>query len=141
MSYSSSSRYPRQKSSARTSGSSSSSSTSGAPPGNLETRRFLDSIARTTSPPYESPYSPAPTNQHLTVPGLRQAATTSTYRDPTRAVSMSAYSSSSDQGSVYSSPGPQDYQVVTASMTSNPRNLSKVSPRVKSHIFAPHNKH
>ncbi|KAI4123766.1 MAG: hypothetical protein LQ338_005115 [Usnochroma carphineum] len=38
---------------------------------------------------------------------------------------MSAYSSSSDQGSVYSSPGPQDYQVVTASMTSNPRNLSK----------------
>ncbi|KAI4092413.1 MAG: hypothetical protein LQ344_003478 [Seirophora lacunosa] len=38
---------------------------------------------------------------------------------------MSAYSSASDQGSIYSSPGPQDYQVVTASMTSNPQNLSK----------------
>ncbi|KAI4145439.1 MAG: hypothetical protein L6R39_003804 [Caloplaca ligustica] len=38
---------------------------------------------------------------------------------------MSAYSSSSDQGSVYSSPGPQDYKVVTASMSSNPQNLSK----------------
>ncbi|KAL8826607.1 MAG: hypothetical protein Q9170_007335, partial [Blastenia crenularia] len=38
---------------------------------------------------------------------------------------MSAYSSASDQDSIYSSPGPQDYQVVTASMTSNPRSLSK----------------
>ncbi|KAL8935991.1 MAG: hypothetical protein Q9211_004411, partial [Gyalolechia sp. 1 TL-2023] len=38
---------------------------------------------------------------------------------------MSAYSSASDQDSIYSSPGPQDYQVVTSSMTANPRNLSK----------------
>ncbi|KAL8701389.1 MAG: hypothetical protein Q9201_004927 [Fulgogasparrea decipioides] len=37
---------------------------------------------------------------------------------------MSVYSSASDQDPVYSSPGPQDYQVVTASMMSDPRNLN-----------------
>ncbi|KAL8948726.1 MAG: hypothetical protein Q9222_005108 [Ikaeria aurantiellina] len=37
---------------------------------------------------------------------------------------MSIYSSASDQDSIYSSPGPQNYQVVTASMMSNAQNLN-----------------
>lgn len=80
------------------------------------------------SPPYISPYPPVnqasqrlPAQQSLSL----SRTDPSTYLDPSTA-SMSAYSSASDQESVYSSPGPQDYQVVTASMTANPRNLSSV---------------
>lgn len=41
---------------------------------------------------------------------------------------MSAYSSSSQDDAVYSSPGPQQYSLVTPGMMRDPRNLSQVSP-------------
>lgn len=131
MDYPSSPRHPRQQVPARTASSSSSSNSSRPQQGNLPTRQFIERLAGTTSPPYESPYSPVnQTNQYLTVPPFQQSATSSrpsTSRAPT-AAPMSAYSSASDQSSTYSSPGPQDYQVVTASMMSNPRNLNAVCP-------------
>lgn len=130
MSHPSSSRYPRQRSSGRTSESSSTSNSSSVHRGSLQTRRFLETIASEASHPYESPYSPIPqSNQYLTVPVLQQSPITpgaSVSRAPT-ATPMSAYSSASDQSSIYSSPGPQDYQVVTSNMITNPKNLSKVS--------------
>ena len=83
------------------------------------------------SPPYISPYPPtSQVAQSLPVPSSTSQPSAvpnrSTYLDPSSA-SMSAYSSASDQESVYSSPGPQDYQVVTAGMMANPRSLSSVS--------------
>jgi len=41
---------------------------------------------------------------------------------------MPAYSSSSQNDPAYSSPGPQQYTLVTPGMLRDPRNLSQVSP-------------
>ena len=44
------------------------------------------------------------------------------------AVPMSSYSSSSQEDSIYSSPGAQQYQVVTPGMLNDPRPITQVSP-------------
>lgn len=128
MSYPSFPRTQRQGASARDRSSSSSNSSS-RPQNSQSTRRAIEALARDPSPPYVSPYAPlTQSNQHLTVPDPWQTSTTfqlSSSRE-SRAAPMSVFSSSSDHGSSYSSPGPQDYQVVTASMMSDPRNLSAV---------------
>lgn len=127
MSYPSFPRTQRQRVSARD-GSSSSSDSSRLQQDTRSTRRFIDALTRDTSPPYVSPYGPrTQSGQHLTVPTPWQASSTSqpSSSQESRAAPMSVFSSASDHGS-YSSPGPQDYQVVTASMMSDPRNLSAV---------------
>lgn len=130
MSYHSSSRNPRQRASART-GSSSSSNSSRAPQENISARNYIESLVRTRSPPYQSPYAPVdPSNQYLAVPNLRYptAATSSASsasQAPT-AASMSTYSSASDRDSNYSSPGRQDYQVGAGSTMSNANPMNTV---------------
>ena len=91
--------------------------------------------------PYISPYSPVPTRAQqgasttIFSPQPTQPARSSTnpllsgnfpteYRAQT--ASMSTYSSSS-QDSIYSSPAPQQYAVVTQGMMSNPASISEVS--------------
>lgn len=94
----------------------------------------------TQETPYISPYSPIPTQAQATAttifspqptqparsglnPLLSDAFPTE-YQPPTAA--MSTYSSSS-QDSIYSSPGPRQYAVVTPGMMSNPQSISAVS--------------
>ena len=102
-------------------------------PASLRDRERLEST-------YISPYAPVTTRapqqaSSIYSPQPTQPARSSTnpllsgnfpteYRTPT--ASMSTYSSSS-QDSIYSSPGPQQYAVVTQGMMSNPTSISEVS--------------
>ncbi|KAL8679843.1 MAG: hypothetical protein Q9186_003909 [Xanthomendoza sp. 1 TL-2023] len=131
MSHPSPSRYPRERSATR-GGSSSSSSSSQAYQSSRPPRNYLESITRTASPPYQSPYAPVdPSSQYLTVPDLHYptgvtSRASSTSR-PQTAAAMSTYSSASDRDSIYSSPGPQDYNVGGISTMSNPTALNTTS--------------
>ena len=94
--------------------------------------------------PYISPYAPVATRAQpeastIFSPQPTQPARSSTnpllsgnfpteYRAQT--ASMSTYSSSS-QDSIYSSPGPQQYAVVTQGMMSNPASISEVSHQTR----------
>ena len=92
--------------------------------------------------PYISPYAPITTQAPDAAPTIfspqpTQPASIGTNpllndtflkESRTGTGAMSTYSSSS-QDSIYSSPGPQQYTMVTAGMMSNPRNISEVSQR------------
>ena len=106
-------------------------------PERLEQRRYSYLVSESESPIYISPYSPVPPS----VPVLPSQRTPSLRESPYTALSsgqylapesivvsapMSAYSSSSQDSAVYSIPGPRQYTFVTATMMSNPRNLSQV---------------
>ncbi|MCJ1481110.1 hypothetical protein MMC06_001266 [Schaereria dolodes] len=105
-------------------------------PERLEQRRYSYLVSESESPIYISPYSPVPPS----VPVLPSQRTPSLRESPYTALSsgqylapesivvsapMSAYSSSSQDSAVYSIPGPRQYTFVTATMMSNPRNLSQ----------------
>lgn len=91
-----------------------------------------------SSSPYVSPYSPRTTAE--TLPARTVTSTSNLYPSAGSAINsgtvsaaMSTYSSSS-QDSLYSSPGPQHYQVVTPGMINNPQNLSAVSA-IRSNLY------
>lgn len=141
MPYHSSSRNPRQGTSAST-GSYSSSISSTARPESNSARNYIESLVRTRSPPYQSPYAPVdPSNQYLAVPDLRYptAATSraSLSSQAPTAASMSTYSSASDRDSIYSSPGPRDYQVGAGSTMSSANPPNTVRQADFSMIFYP----
>ena len=105
-----------------------------------DTQRLPASLRNRPEGQYISPYAPLTTRasqqaSSIYSPQPTQPARSSTnpllsgnfpteYRTPT--ASMSTYSSSS-QDSIYSSPGPQQYAVVTQGMMSNPTSISEVS--------------
>ena len=87
------------------------------------------------SSPYISPYSPVaaqPTRETIYLQSKRSfdlnslTKAASAIGSRATSASMSTYSSSS-QESIYSSPGPQQYRVVTPGMMDNPASLSNVS--------------
>ena len=100
--------------------------------GNTQT---LSSYFAAPSSPYISPYSPSTTQPTRTIIAPQPTSSfdfTSLTREAsaigirTSSAAMSTYSSSS-QDSIYSSPGPQQYRVVTPGMMNNPGSLSTVS--------------
>ena len=130
MSHHPSSRNPRRQASASARSPSSSNSFT-TPQENIAARNYIESLVTTSSPPYQSPYgSLDPSNQYLTVPNLGYPTAAYSRASSTSraagAASMSTYSSASDQNSIYSSPGPQDYKVGASSTMSNANNSNTV---------------
>lgn len=98
----------------------------------------ISSYFTAPSTQYVSPYSPVTTQQPPQIVSPQPRSSFDLYALSTEAsaigsrsasTAMSTYSSSSEN-SIYSSPGPQQYRVVTPGMMNNPGSLSAVSTSI-----------
>ena len=93
-------------------------------------QRRATSSARSTSPAIPAPLSILPSQRTEDDPPnlYAQDYSAGEVEPQTPAVVMSTYSSSSADESVYSTPGPSQYRLVTPGTVTDARDLSQVSP-------------